>query len=106
MSFKPTHEFRGLELEYSHDYSNSTGFYRNSDGEHFHLPKHLVTKIRPRPRPGEVWKYLPGSTVRTVSLELVNSDGNFVDVDGIVTEPTSRSLQYFTKLLNADGTSA
>lgn len=110
-NFNPTHEFRGLELEKTHLQSLTHTWFKDADGRSYSFPYDVPTKLPEKPKPGEVWQYMPGEAwkykLRHVGgLELVNSDGNFVDVDGTITQSTKSSHEHFTKVLNADGTPA
>jgi hypothetical protein len=116
--FNPTHELRGLELEY---FGQTEAIQRLSDGGDFHrfrtsdgismiLPMSLVTKIVETPHPGEVWRYddPTADAADPYPLVLITDDG-----DGFRCADSSYEklmipydLKNMTKILNADGTPA
>lgn len=107
MTFKPTHEFRGLELE-GHGVSYESGIdtWIDADNHWYHIPIEQVTKIVPKPQPGEVWKYVGPGSGSVGDLELVSNDGEyFIDGDGDRSLITDFNSDY-TKILNADGSPA
>lgn len=113
MSFNPTHEFRGLLLRYEYDYDVIDGvmvsWYVTENDEHLCLPNTRVTKIPPKPQPGEVWKYVNPDDPDPFRLVLVTLDfpPSFVNEEGdTVPFAGNDHLMNFVKVLNADGTPA
>lgn len=107
--FNPTHTFRGLELEFQADEECVYGLapFRDYGGLGYFLPVSKVTKIQPKPKPGEVWRYDDPDEEVGSFLVVIASDG-----EGFRTEEDpyetmySGDLEHMTKVLNADGTPA
>lgn len=105
-NFNPTHEFRGLELEHHQPagYVYGLGHFHDESGKLYLLDPDAVTKLVPRPKPGEVWKYL-GTLPHEYRLEVVTRSGDFRDLDGKLTHYEGNE-RFYKKVLNADGTQA
>jgi len=106
VTFKPTHEFRGLELERDEKVDKSLGIneeylgFRDENYRTFMIPADYVTTLRPKP--GEIWRFtLYGG------LRIVTSDLTFIDTDGDeVGDAVDFAEGQYEKVLNADGTPA
>lgn len=106
MTFNPTHEFRGLELERDEKVDESLGIneeylgFRDENYRTFMIPADYVSKIRPKP--GEVWKFSIDGGLRVVTrdLRLLDTDGDEVG------DASDFDSDYYTKILNADGSPA
>lgn len=106
--FKPTHEFRGLELEQRGTCGPEGRWYADAEEREFVLPNQLVTKLQPKPMPGEVWKYV-GYGAKDYPLVLVTIDypKSFVNEEGDTMQFLDDDhLAKFEKVLNADGSRA
>lgn len=105
MSFNPTHEFRGLELEFLDKRGTPQLRFRDADARIYHLPSDVVTKIQPKPKPGEVWKYV-GEDQRS-HLVLITEDAKAAFVTGkgkrVTLDVDDLTKPNFVKVLNADG---
>lgn len=111
MSFNPTHEFRGLELEFQDDDPCVYGLtpFRDEDDNYYYIPDDVVTKIQPKPQPGEVWKYIGDDDPDPYRMVLITTDSppSFVNEEGdTLTFNGPEHLSEFVKVLNADGTPA
>ena len=111
MNFNPTHMFRGLELQFQGNDPFVYGLapFRDADGAPYYLSLDVVTKIPPKPQPGEVWKYVNPDDPDPFRLVLVTLDfpPSFVNEEGdTVPFAGNDHLMNFVKVLNADGTPA
>lgn len=102
MTFKATHEFRGLKLAKVAKLNE----YVDSENYLYTLPPSKVTKLKELPKPGELWFYGDRDRVRlvTTSGDLVNPTGQVVVYREEMDD--ERSLWDYHKLLNADGSLA
>jgi hypothetical protein len=113
MTFKATHEFRGLELEHHSvdDYIDGLGSYYDASGTQYRLSSDVVTKLPEKPKPGEVWKYDGNHNGDRHLTRGVDAMGRLLTVTdhGIVWDPEEDSVEnlvLYKKVLNADGTPA
>lgn len=106
MNFEPTHEFRGLKLKLLDRRGPGSLFrYQDEKGVLYYLEEKVVTKLHPRPKPGEVWKFL--DAYDPYPLVIIDEDGRgFRSGECDYLPFFNNERGQMMKVLNADGTPA
>lgn len=109
-NFNPTHEFRGLELEFEDRNTHEVSYYTDAEGRDYVLPDEMVTKLLPLARPGEVYvarfSYEAGPGIR-----IIDDQGRARDLNGTVVARAGTVAGFiedgdYKLLVKADGTKA